>query len=263
MLPAQREGLSLAAWADALLARVSITLVPVEARASQGCLPCPRVRALPGVDGAARRLGCRQVPDARRAVEAGQLCRRKSLAEVDLNRNWGVAWRAGAPRGGDEYGGGVPFSEPQSRALRRLATEEPPTAYANVHSGEWALYVPWDHKKVRRKAHCQAQRGPQTRRLAFCSLFAVQALAEGMPADTDALLETLNTHCKARPAPLERGAFSLRCVTRRLRAPQCTRGAGGAASNYLAFGTSMDWMWQGAHPSLIRPLAILPIHAPV
>ena len=82
-------------------------------------------------------------------MEEGQLCRRKSLAEVDLNRNWGVAWRSGAPRGGEEHGGDKPFSEPQSRALRDLATADPPVAYANVHSGEWALYVPWDHKKAR------------------------------------------------------------------------------------------------------------------
>lgn len=130
-----------------------------------------------------------QVPDARRAVEDGQLCRRKSLAEVDLNRNWGVAWRSGAPRGGDEFGGAQPFSEPHSRALRDLAREAPPVAYANVHSGEWALYVPWDHKKARHTP---------IRRAAHGVLTAMQALAQGMPADTEELLETLNTHCKAR-----------------------------------------------------------------
>jgi hypothetical protein len=96
-------------------------------------------------------------------------------------------------RGAEEYGGPAPFSEPQSRALRDLARALRPVAYVNVHSGEWAMYVPWDHKKT---------------------------LAEGQPADTEALLEALNTHC------------------------QCTRGAGGSASNYLAFGTSMDWMWE-------------------
>lgn len=136
-----------------------------------------------------------QVPSSRRAVESGQLCRRKTMAEVDLNRNWATAWRADAGRGEDEYGGAQPFSEPQSQALRQLAQQLLPTAYANVHSGEWAVYVPWDHKR---------------------------ALALGLPTDTPQLLEQLNTHCK------------------------CTRGAGGAASNYLAYGTSMDWMWQGA-----------------
>ena len=39
------------------------------------------------------------------------------------------------------------------------------------------------------------------------------------PKDIDQLFESLNTHCG------------------------CTRGAGGAASNYLAFGTSMDYMY--------------------
>ena len=130
-------------WARSLLTRVTLLLVPVE------------------------------VPSARRAVEAGDLCRRKSLADVDLNRNWPAAWRAAAQRGAEEYGGVSPFSEPQSRALRDLATAARPVAYVNVHSGEWALYVPWDHKK---------------------------ALAVGLPPDTDELLEALNTHCKARAA---------------------------------------------------------------
>jgi hypothetical protein len=103
-----------------------------------------------------------QAPSARRAVEGGALCRRKTLREVDLNRNWGSAWRSGSPRGGDEYGGVRPFSEPTSRALRALATALRPTAYVNVHSGEWAMYVPWDHKKARQ----HGPRGPTNVR--FC-----------------------------------------------------------------------------------------------
>lgn len=127
-------------------------------------------------------------------MEEGQLCRRKSLAEVDLNRNWGVAWRSGAPRGGEEHGGDVPFSEPQSRALRDLAAADPPVAYANVHSGEWALYVPWDHKKAR-SAPCVRFRRPS----AWPHAAVVsQALAQGMPPDTEELIETLNTHCQVR-----------------------------------------------------------------
>jgi hypothetical protein len=82
----------------------------------------------------------------------------------------------------------------------------------------------------------------------------VQSLAAGLPADTDALLETLNTHCKARAEalPARTRAFLRACLilTGCVRA-QCTRGAGGAASNYLAFGTSMDWMWQGTCPYLL------------
>jgi len=108
------------AWAAELLSRVTLVLVPVE------------------------------VPSSRRAVETGAHCRRKTLREVDLNRNWAAAWRKGGHTGGDEYGGTAPFSEPQSAALRDLAVRLQPAAYANVHSGEWAMYVPWDHKTVRR-----------------------------------------------------------------------------------------------------------------
>lgn len=134
-------GPGLGAWARALLSRVTLVLVPVE------------------------------VPSARRAVEDGDLCRRKTLTEVDLNRNWPAAWRGASQRGAEEYGGAAPFSEPQSRALRDLARRLMPVAYANVHSGEWAIYVPWDHKK---------------------------ALAVGLPPDTTALVEALNTNCQAR-----------------------------------------------------------------
>ena len=160
----------LSAWSAWLLRRATIVMVPVE------------------------------VPAGREAVmKGGELCRRKTVgAEVDLNRNWGAAWRAAPHRGADEFGGAAPFSEPASKSLRSLAerlASSPPglAAYANSHSGEWAMYVPWDHKA---------------------------SWAAGLGSDTVPLLEALNVHCG------------------------CTRGPGGAASSYLAFGTSMDWMWQ-------------------
>jgi hypothetical protein len=139
-----RAGLPLRDWARALLDHVTISIVPIEAR------PAVARNAGRAALTAYACVRAAQVPDARRAVEAGELCRRKSLAEVDLNRNWGVAWRRATARGADEYGGRAPFSEPQSRALRALAQRLRPTAYANVHSGEWAIYVPWDHKLARR-----------------------------------------------------------------------------------------------------------------
>lgn len=144
----------------------------------------------------ARGRGRSQVPSARRAVEAGNTCLRKTLAGVDLNRNWPVAWRKGADPSSEEYGGPAPLSEPQSRALAALVAGLANVAgYVQVHSGEWAMYVPWDHTK---------------------------AEALGLPGDTHALLDVMNAQC------------------------QCTRGAGGAASSYLAYGTSMDYMWLGA-----------------
>lgn len=36
-----------------------------------------------------------QVPDSRRAIEKGDLCRRKTMKEVDLNRNYPFKWQVG------------------------------------------------------------------------------------------------------------------------------------------------------------------------
>lgn len=81
--------------------------------------------------------------------------------------------QAVSSRGRDEYGGTEPFSEAESRCVRGLAQQYKPTAYANIHSGEWAMYYPWDHRLDK---------------------------AEGLPADIDDLFERLNTHCGVRSA---------------------------------------------------------------
>jgi hypothetical protein len=60
------------------------------------------------------------------ATHEGQRLLRKNLAPgcgVDLNRNWDVAFGAGAPVGGcgeENYPGPAPFSEPETRAVRDL-----------------------------------------------------------------------------------------------------------------------------------------------
>lgn len=46
----------------------------------------------------------------------------------------------------DVYGGTKPFSEPESRVVKLIAETVHPRAYVNLHSGEWAMYVPWDSK---------------------------------------------------------------------------------------------------------------------
>jgi murein peptide amidase A len=54
-------------------------------------------------------------PDgARRAV-------RQNARGVDLNRNFRAAWRAGGGPWDGEYPGASPFSEPETRAIRRLS----------------------------------------------------------------------------------------------------------------------------------------------
>ena len=49
-----------------------------------------------------------------------------------------------AEAGSEEYGGPKPFSEPESRVVRLVAETARPQAYVALHSGEYALYAPWD-----------------------------------------------------------------------------------------------------------------------
>lgn len=55
--------------------------------------------------------------------------------------------------------------------MRELALTYKPAAYANIHSGEWAMYYPWDHMMDK---------------------------APDLPTDIDDLFERLNTHCGVR-----------------------------------------------------------------
>jgi hypothetical protein len=50
------------------------------------------------------------------------------------------------PATSEQYGGPAPLSEPQTRLLKGVADASPLAAYVNVHSGEWAVYTPWDSK---------------------------------------------------------------------------------------------------------------------
>lgn len=159
------EPLDVRDWVRWILSRVVVKLVPIE------------------------------VPTSRLAVENGKGCLRKTVNEVDLNRNWPVGYRpmsTAAKHGSDEYPGPHPFSEPESRIVRDEAARFKPHGYANVHSGEWAMYVPWDHKP---------------------------AFGEDLPRDTNVLLDRLNEHC------------------------ECVSGAAGQVSGYLAYGTSMDYLY--------------------
>lgn len=42
------------------------------------------------------------------------------------------------------YGGPHPFSEPESRIVKLIAASSPVRSFVNIHSGEYALYIPWD-----------------------------------------------------------------------------------------------------------------------
>ena len=86
--------------------------------------------------------------DGRALFEAGELCRRKTAAGVDLNRNWPYAWQGGASAEDEMYGGARPLSEPITRAMHDWALQWRPRGYINVHSGEWSVYSVWDSKRA-------------------------------------------------------------------------------------------------------------------
>ena len=72
-----------------------------------------------------------EVPASREAVEQGSGCMRKTVAGVDLNRNWPVGFQpmsASKRATSDEYPGERPFSEVESRVVRNLARSFAPTA---------------------------------------------------------------------------------------------------------------------------------------
>eukprot|EP00879_Flechtneria_rotunda_P014330 GHRR01014970.1.p1 GENE.GHRR01014970.1~~GHRR01014970.1.p1 ORF type:complete len:592 (+),score=216.05 GHRR01014970.1:1670-3445(+) len=142
--------------------------------------------------------------DSRRQVEAGSLCVRKTSNNVDLNRNWPFAWKQGSASD-EQFGGPAPFSEPQSRLMKRLIDASPGRllGYVNVHSGEWALYTPWDSKP---------------------------AYGPGMPADMPDLVSKIGQLC------------------------ECKAGPAGAVSGYLAFGSSMDYLY--VHKKVPYPLTV-------
>ncbi|WIA13569.1 hypothetical protein OEZ85_007136 [Tetradesmus obliquus] len=150
-------------WVQEVLAKVEVQIVPIESL------------------------------DSRRQVEEGKLCVRKTARNVDLNRNWPFAWQKEDP-GDEQYGGTTPFSEPQSRLMKQVvdANGHRLLGYVNVHSGEWALYTPWDSKP---------------------------AYGSGMPADMPELVATVGRIC------------------------DCKVGPAGAVSGYLAFGSSMDFLY--------------------
>jgi hypothetical protein len=88
-----------------------------------------------------------QVPSSRKLAEtASGTCiqRRLNGRGVDVNRNWDVAWAEGeASAGSSQYRGPRPFSEPETRALARLAQDWRPDLFVDVRSGDRYMAMPY------------------------------------------------------------------------------------------------------------------------
>lgn len=111
--PEERRPESFGAWASALLKHVRFTIVAVEN------------------------------PSMRQAVERGEYCLRGNARGNDLNRNWPFHWD------NTTTSGTAPLSEPESRIILKVAEGlSNLQAYVAVHSGEYAVYYPWDHTMV-------------------------------------------------------------------------------------------------------------------
>lgn len=87
----------------------------------------------------------------RRRADAGEFCLRHD-GNTDPNRNFPTGWRHEDGSEGEQ-----PLSIPTSRlsikAFEQVRNttmgtgrDDVYTAYINVHSGEWSVYTPWDHK---------------------------------------------------------------------------------------------------------------------
>jgi len=80
-------------------------------------------------------------PRSRKVVESGDFCVRTNPEGVDLNRNWDEKFA-----GQDDSitnPGPSPFSEPETKILKRLVEDFRPTTFITVHSGTRGMYMPW------------------------------------------------------------------------------------------------------------------------
>lgn len=77
--------------------------------------------------------------------------RRTNSRGVDLNRNFAAGWRRAEPPGSGYYQGPKPFSEPESRAVRRLAKRIRPDLSIWYHQ-------PWNEVLLPCKGKRQAER---------------------------------------------------------------------------------------------------------
>jgi len=82
-------------------------------------------------------------PRSRLKVEQGDFCIRTNPSGVDLNRNWDEMWTNTAAMGVITDPGPEPFSEPETKILKRLAEDFRPTTFMTIHSGTRGMYMPW------------------------------------------------------------------------------------------------------------------------
>jgi hypothetical protein len=86
-------------------------------------------------------------PSSRMKVENGDYCLRANENGVDLNRDWDEHWQSSAEVS-DAPPGSAPFSQPETRILKKILGDFKPELFISVHSGNLGVFVPWAYAKT-------------------------------------------------------------------------------------------------------------------
>ena len=89
--------------------------------------------------------------------------RRTNERGVDLNRNFGVGWSGAEPEGSGYYAGRHPFSEPESKAIRRLIRRIDPDLTIYYHQPWGAVLLPCDGPAAAQKRYARISGLPAQR----------------------------------------------------------------------------------------------------
>lgn len=114
-------------------------------------------RSYPGLEGIRLWLVKTVNPDGRAAGT------RQNARGVDLNRNFSVDWRAGEPPGSGYYPGPEPFSEPETRAVRRLVKRIRPKVTIWYHQPWGQVLLPCNGPAPLQRRYASIARLPAKR----------------------------------------------------------------------------------------------------
>jgi protein MpaA len=131
---------------------------------------------------------------------------RTNARGVDLNRNFPRGWRAGA-RGGGDYGGPRPLSEPETRAVRRLILRIRPRVTIWFHQ-------PWGQVL----APCRGAVPLQRSYAAVSGLELTRCRGSGLPGTATRWQMHALPHTTAFVVELRAGSLRAAAVTRHVRA---------------------------------------------